>query len=104
MADLPLGASSPASSLVPIVTRTHREFGGLLLAEGRTLTVGASRRISECVGVQLVGKAVDGAELLRTLLQPGEARQLARALIEAAAAVDQAQRRPLFTRPQGGAA
>lgn len=104
MAGLPLGASSPASSLVPMVTRTHREFGGVLLADGRTVTVGASRRARDCVGVQLVGAAVDGSEVLRGLLQPAEARQLARALIEAAAAVDQAQRRPLFTRPQCGAA
>jgi hypothetical protein len=51
MAGLSLGATSPTSSLIPIVTRTYREFGGLLLADGRTVTVGASRRVRECTGV-----------------------------------------------------
>lgn len=105
MAGLPSGASSPASSLVPIVTRTRREFGGLLLADGRTLTVAASRRVRECVGVNLVASAGDGSPVLQDVLQPAEARMLARALIEAAAAVDQAQRSPVFTRRlEGGAA
>jgi hypothetical protein len=99
-----LGAPpAPASSIVPIVTRTRREFGGLLLADGRTLTVTASRRVRECVGVNLQANTADGGPVLHDVLQPAEARLLARALIEAAAAVEQAQRRPVFTR-QGGAA
>ena len=36
--------------------------------------------------------------MFQLLLEPATARMLARALIEAAAAVDQAQRQPQFTR------
>ena len=102
MAGLPSGATSPTSSLIPIVTRTHREFGGLLLPDGRTVTVGASRRVRECTGVNLVASAGDGTAVLHGLLQPAEARLLARALIEAAAAVEMAQRNPVFTRAAAG--
>lgn len=100
-AGLPLGAPAPTSSLVPIVTRTRREFGGLLLADGRTLTVAASRRVRECVGVNILASAEDGTPVMQDVLQPAAARLLARALIEAAAAVDQAQRQPQFTRHAG---
>jgi hypothetical protein len=100
MAVTPSGAPSPTSSLVPIVTRTWREYGGLLLGSGQTLVIAASRRASECAGVQLLGASTDGTPLLHGLLQPTEARMLARALVEAAAAVDQAQRHPKFTRAE----
>jgi hypothetical protein len=99
----PVGVEPPAPlhNLAPIVTRTRREFGGVLLETGHTVTIAASRRARECVGVNLVASCADGTDALRGLLTPPEARILARALIEAAAAVDQAQRQPVFTR--GGA-
>lgn len=100
MAGLPSGASSPASYLIPHTTRTRRELGGLLLPDGRTLTVAVSRRVRECVGVNLQANTADGTPVLQDVLQPAEARVLARALIEAAAAVDQAQRSPVFTREE----
>ena len=83
----------------PVVTRTRR-FVSIPVSGGEVLTVQASRRVSECAqGVQLlhgIEGALDRAAYL--LLQPATARMLARALIEAAAAVDQAQRHPQFTR------
>jgi hypothetical protein len=108
MAGLPSGAPSPTFNHVPVVTRTRREFGSIPLACGEQLTVQASRRARECNGVQLL-HGIDGEpdRMAHLLLQPATARMLARALIEAAAAVDQAQRQPMFTRAagaQGGAA
>ena len=100
MAGLPSGAPSPILHHVPHVTRTRREFGAAQLSGGEVVTVMASRRVHECLGVNLVVAALAGGDLLRGVLHPAQARLLARALIEAAAAVDAAQRSPLFTRPE----
>lgn len=96
---LPSGVPSPDLHHVPVVTRTRREFGSIPLACGELLTVQASRRARECTGVQLL-HGIDGEpdRMAMLLLQPATARMLARALIEAAAAVDAAQRQPQFTR------
>lgn len=104
-AGIPLGASAPLFNQVPLVTRTRREFAGLLLVDGQIVTVSASRRRSECTGVNLQ-VATAGGDVVQGLLLPVQARMLARALVEAAAAVEQAQRQPQFTRAagaQGGA-
>lgn len=103
MAGLSLGAAAPAPSpaqeRAPIVTRTRRTFASIPVACGEQLTVQASRRARECTGVQLLyGLVGDPDRMAHLLLQPATARMLARALIEAAAAVDQAQRQPQFTR------
>lgn len=97
MAGLPLGAPAPVFSHFPVVTRTRREFAGVLLVDGQIVTVSASRRRTECNGVSLQ-LATAGGDVVRGLLLPVQARLLASALIEAAAAVDQAQRQPQFTR------
>ena len=99
MAGLPLGAPAPLYNHAPIVTRTRRTFATIPVACGELLTVQASRRARECTGVQLL-HGIDGEpdRMAHLLLQPATARMLARALIEAAAAVDQAQRSPVFTR------
>lgn len=97
MAGLPLGAPAPLFNHVPVVTRTRREFAGLLLVDGQIVTVSASRRRAECNGVNLQ-VATAGGDLVQGMLLPVQARMLARALIEAAAAVEQAQRQPHFTR------
>jgi hypothetical protein len=102
MAGTSLGATAPHCHHVPIVTRTRREFGAVVLSDGHLFTVMASRRVHECIGVNLQVADQAGTDLLRGVLAPVQARILARALIEAAAAVDAAQRRPQFTR--GGAA
>lgn len=105
-AGLPLGAPAPLFNHVPVVTRTRREFAGVLLVDGQIVTVSASRRRSECAGVNLQVATASG-DVVHGLLLPAQARMLARALIEAAAAVEQAQRQPQFTRAasaQGGAA
>jgi hypothetical protein len=98
MAGLPSGAPSPTFHHVPVITRTRREFGAAQLEGGEVVTVQASRRVRECIGVNLQVADQAGGDMLRGLLQPAQARMLARALIEAAAAVDQAQRQPQFTR------
>lgn len=104
MAGLPLGAPAPLFNHVPVVTRTRREFAGILLVDGQIVTVSASRRRAECNGIRLQVATATG-DVVRGLLLPVQARMLARALIEAAAAVDQAQRSPMFTRnTEGGAA
>ena len=106
MAGLPLGAPAPLFNHVPVITRTRREFAGLLLVDGQIVTVSASRRRAECNGVSLQVATASG-DLVHGLLLSVQARQLARALIEAAAAVEIAQRNSQFTRAagaQGGAA
>jgi hypothetical protein len=106
----PIVPAAPTPAVVvPIVTRTRRTFAAIPVACGEQLTVQTSRRARECAqGVQLL-HGIDGEpdRMAHLLLQPATARMLARALIEAAAAVDQAQRSPVFTRAagaQGGAA
>jgi hypothetical protein len=85
----------------PVVTRTRRTFAAIPIANGEVLSIQASRRARECTGVQLL-HGIDGEpdRIAHLLLQPATARMLARALIEAAAAVDQAQRNPLLTRAE----
>lgn len=101
MAGHPLGASAPFS---PIVTRTRRTFGTVPMQGGELVTVLASRRASDCAAVQLLVGVTDApAQFVHALIEPQTARTLARALIEAASAVEMAQRRPVFIR-QGGAA
>jgi hypothetical protein len=99
MAGIPMGAPAPLFNHAPITTRTRRTFVAIPVACGEQLTVQASRRARECTGVQLL-HGIDGEpdRMAHLLLQPATARMLARALIEAAAAVDQAQRNPMFTR------
>lgn len=103
MAGTSLGASALHLHHVPVVTRTRREYGAVVLGDGHVFTVVASRRVHECIGVNLQVADAAGSDLLRGMLAPVQARILARALIEAAAAVDVAQRSPQFTR-NGGAA
>ena len=105
MAGLHTGAPAPiyVHTPAPIVTRTRRTFASIPISCGELVTVQASRRARECAqGVQLL-HGVDGEpdRMAMLLLQPATARMLARALIEAAAAVKMAQRNPVFTR--GGA-
>ena len=101
MAGTTLGAPAPLYNHAPIVTRTRRTFATIPVACGELLTVQASRRARECTGVQLL-HGIDGEpdRAAHLLLSPATARMLARALIEAAAAVDQAQRNPVFTRAE----
>ena len=101
MAGPSLGAPAPfyTHTPAPIVTRTRRTFAAVPVACGELLTVQASRRARECTGVQLLhGIDAEPDRMAHLVLQPATARMLARALIEAAAAVDQAQRQPQFTR------
>lgn len=102
MAGLLLGAPAPLYNHAPIVTRTRRTFATIPVACGELLTVQASRRARECAqGVQLLhGLEGEPDRIAHLLLQPATARMLARALIEAADAVDQAQRNPVFTRAE----
>jgi hypothetical protein len=97
-----LGAKpfAPVDTEQPVCVVSRTRVFGALVAGGGIFTVAASRRARECTGVHVVAGAADGADVLRGLLQPHEARILARALIEAAAAVDQAQRNPQFTRAE----
>jgi hypothetical protein len=98
------GVRKVAQSHATIVTRTCRTHAAIPIANGEALTVQTSRRAAECAaGIQLLYGIHDGApdHAAHLLLQPATARQLARALLEAAAAVDHAQRNPQFTR--GGA-
>ena len=100
MAGHSLGAPAPLYNHAPITTRTRRTFATIPVACGEQLTVQASRRARECAqGVSLL-HGIDGEpdRIAHLLLQPATARMLARALIEAAAAVEMAQRNPVFTR------
>jgi hypothetical protein len=100
MAGLLLGAPAPLYNHAPIVTRTRRTFATIPVACGELLTVQASRRARECAqGVSLLhGLEGEPDRMAHLLLQPATARMLARALIEAAAAVEMAQRHVQFTR------
>ena len=101
MAGIPSGAPAPLYNHAPITTRTRRTFGSIPVACGEQLTVQASRRARECTGVQLLhGLEGEPDRIAHLLLQPATARMLARALIEAAAAVEMAQRNPQFTRAE----
>ena len=92
--------AAPFERVTSVVTRSRRRtFAAIPVACGEQLTVQASRRARECAAVQLL-HGIDGEpdRMAHLLLQPATARMLARALIDAAAAVDQAQRSPVFTR------
>jgi hypothetical protein len=102
MAGLPLGITF-ARPLVPatvggaavFTSRTRRCVGVLDL--GTVLAaVFASRRQDDERGVSLA-LGLDG-QAVTARMTPAQARTLARSLIEAAAAVDQAQRQLQFTR------
>lgn len=101
MAGLPLGAPAPLYDHAPVVTRTKRALASVPIACGELLTVQVSRRARECTGVQLL-HGIDGEpdRMAHLLLQPTTARQLARALTEAASAVEMAQRHVHFTRSE----
>ena len=84
-----------ASNVAPTTTRTRRCMGAFDL--GAVLAgVFASRRRDEERSVSIALGQEQGAVTAR--MTPMQARQMARALIEAAAAVDQAQRHVQFTR------
>ena len=65
--------------------------------DGQIVTVSASRRRSDCTGVNLQ-VAIASGDVAQELLLPVQAPMLARALIEAAAAVEMAQRSPMVAR------
>ena len=98
MAGPNLGAPSPSHNRAPVATRTRRTFAAIPVACGEQLTVLVPRRARECTGVQLL-HGIDGEpdRLAHLLLRPATARMLARALVEAAPAVDHAQRNSQLT-------
>ena len=105
MAGTSLGAPSPTSS------RTRRLHGVFPIGDIR-LVIASSRRGGDALGIEVAAGDLRGIDNSMRLLAGGrgtaaQARLVARALLEAADAVDAAQRQPQFTRAagaQGGAA
>lgn len=93
----PIPPSLGASDIAPTTTRTRRCLGAFQL--GAVMAgVFASRRRADDRGVSVALGQEHGA--ITAHMTPAQARQLARALVEAAAAADAAQRQVQFTRAE----
>jgi hypothetical protein len=101
MAGLNLGAPAPAASLTLTPSRTRRLHGAFPLGAFR-FVVASSRQRAESLGVLIGAGPLDVADCqVAGRCTPAQARLMARALLEAAEAVDNARRLPPLERFAG---
>lgn len=104
MAGLNLGAPAPAVSPSPKSTRTKRLHGNFLLGDARFVVASSRQRDDgpNAIVIGAGGKAADRL-LITGRCTPQQARVIARALLQAAEAIDNAQRAPHIDRIGGAA-